>query len=224
MPEDPNQVYPHATGGAHTTCQRHQQEAELVLNGSWFCPFVQRTWIVLEEKKLPYQWNEVNPYKKDPAYLAKNPKGLRALGRMMMDHIAKKIVAVFFRLQQAQETEKQKAAEKDLLAGITDFVQAMDPEGPFFFGDWFSMVDIMLAPWLFHTPTAFKQFKGFEIPFSGSPIFDRFGKWADACSKRQSVLDTTSHLEHYLQILKKFANDTMVSVAAKETREGKLFT
>lgn len=101
---------------------------------------VQRTWLVLEEKKIPYQWTEVNPYKKDRAYLAKNPKGLvptlmhkganisesavimeyledisgpevalhpkdptqRAIGRMMMDHIAKKIVAVFFRLQQAQ--------------------------------------------------------------------------------------------------------------------------
>ena len=52
----------------------------------------------------------------------------------------------------------------------------------------------------------------------------RWAKWADACSKRQSILDTTSDLEHYLQILRKFANDTMVSVAAKETREGKVFT
>ena len=73
-----------------------------------------------------------------------------------------------------QDPEKQRAAETDLLAGITEFVKGMDPEGPFFFGEWFSMVDIMLAPWLFHTPTALKQFKGFELPSSGSPIWDRW--------------------------------------------------
>jgi len=53
----------------------------------WFCPFVQRAWIALEEGKVPYQYKEVNPYKKEvclsvmqsntkPSYLAINPKGL----------------------------------------------------------------------------------------------------------------------------------------------------
>jgi glutathione S-transferase len=31
----------------------------------WFCPFVQRAWIALEEGKVPYQYKEVNPYKKE---------------------------------------------------------------------------------------------------------------------------------------------------------------
>ena len=34
-----------------------------------FCPFVQRTWITLEEKGIPYQYNEVNPYKKEKHFL-----------------------------------------------------------------------------------------------------------------------------------------------------------
>ena len=37
---------------------------------------MQRGWITLQEKKIPYQWKEVNPYKKDKEYLAINPKGL----------------------------------------------------------------------------------------------------------------------------------------------------
>lgn len=41
-----------------------------------FCPFVQRAWITLEERNIPYQYKEVNPYKKEPHFLAINPKGL----------------------------------------------------------------------------------------------------------------------------------------------------
>lgn len=37
---------------------------------------MQRTWIALEERNIPYQYKEVNPYKKEPHFLAINPKGL----------------------------------------------------------------------------------------------------------------------------------------------------
>jgi len=68
-------VYPHATGAAASTVSAHQGPQELVLYGSWFCPFVQRVWIALEEKDAPYQYVEVNPYKK-PEIIKVNPRGL----------------------------------------------------------------------------------------------------------------------------------------------------
>lgn len=43
---------------------------------SLFQPFVQRVWIALEEKGIPYEYKEVNPYKKEPHFLKINPKGL----------------------------------------------------------------------------------------------------------------------------------------------------
>ncbi|KAI0610508.1 Glutathione S-transferase [Pyrenophora tritici-repentis] len=65
-----------ATGNALTTAKVHSKEDELKLYGSAFCPFVQRVWISLEHKQLPYQYIEVDPYKKPPCLLEVNPRGL----------------------------------------------------------------------------------------------------------------------------------------------------
>lgn len=39
-------------------------------------PFVQRVWIALELKGLPYQYIEVDPYQKPQSLLEVNPRGL----------------------------------------------------------------------------------------------------------------------------------------------------
>ncbi|KAK0863708.1 hypothetical protein LTS02_006456 [Friedmanniomyces endolithicus] len=69
-------LYPHATGPAKAIVDAHQAEQPLKLFSGWFCPFVQRAWTVLEEKKIPYQYIEVNPYHKPASLLALNPRGL----------------------------------------------------------------------------------------------------------------------------------------------------
>jgi glutathione S-transferase len=60
-----------ATGTAAETVQQHSAPAETVFWAGWFCPFTQRSWIVLEEKNVPYQYKEVNPYLKEAAFLRK---------------------------------------------------------------------------------------------------------------------------------------------------------
>lgn len=65
-----------ATGQAQATVKRHAREADLKLFGSCFCPFVQRVWIALEVKGIPYQYIEVDPYKKPESLLEVNPRGL----------------------------------------------------------------------------------------------------------------------------------------------------
>ena len=67
---------PQPSGAAAVLAAKHADEHPLKLYGGWFCPFVQRTWIVLEEKKIPYQYVEINPYKKEAEFLAMNPRGL----------------------------------------------------------------------------------------------------------------------------------------------------
>lgn len=65
-----------ATGAALRTAEAHAAPHSLKLFGSCFCPFVQRVWISLEFKKLPYQYYEVDPYAKPKDLLEVNPRGL----------------------------------------------------------------------------------------------------------------------------------------------------
>lgn len=48
-------IYPTATGRALDTVKAHQDPADVIFYAGWFCPFVQRTWIALEEKGIPYR-------------------------------------------------------------------------------------------------------------------------------------------------------------------------
>lgn len=76
MPPPDADLFPHATGPAQAIVNKHTTDEPLVLYAGWFCPFVQRVWAVLEEKSIPYKYVEVNPYHKQPEFLALNPRGL----------------------------------------------------------------------------------------------------------------------------------------------------
>ncbi|KAF1984110.1 glutathione transferase omega-1 [Aulographum hederae CBS 113979] len=76
MPPPDANLHPSATGLAAKTVEEHSAEQDLKLYAGWFCPFVQRAWLVLEEKKIPYQYIEVNPYHKPDSLLKLNPRGL----------------------------------------------------------------------------------------------------------------------------------------------------
>lgn len=69
-------LYPSASGLALETVKAHESEQPLKLYSGWFCPFVQRVWLVLQEKNIPYQYIEVNPYHKPQSLLDLNPRGL----------------------------------------------------------------------------------------------------------------------------------------------------
>ncbi|KAI0127333.1 glutathione-S-transferase theta, GST [Xylariales sp. AK1849] len=76
MPPPDADLHPVATGAAKETVDKHQAEQPLKLYAGWFCPFVQRVWLALEEKGIPYQYVEVNPYHKGPDLMRANPRGL----------------------------------------------------------------------------------------------------------------------------------------------------
>jgi len=80
MPIPDAHIHPTATGKALKTVEAHSKPTDngdgLIFYAGWFCPFVARTWITLEEKGIPYQYKEENPYHNDKEFLKISPKGL----------------------------------------------------------------------------------------------------------------------------------------------------
>ncbi|KAK3693679.1 glutathione S-transferase [Podospora appendiculata] len=266
------------TGAAAKLAESHSAEHPLKLYGGWFCPFVQRAWIVLAEKHIPHQYVEINPYRKAAEFLALNPRGLvptlavptdakgkhpkplyesavicefldeafadetkfgprllpddvyeRARCRLWIDHIASRIVPAFYRF--IQHTPDKPYTIEDVRnefhGHLKTLAKEMDPSGPWFLGDRFSLVDIMLAPWakrLF----LIDHYKpgGVGIPVAGQrgddeEVWSRWQKWFDAITERETVKQTWSDDEQYIGAYQRYADDTTSSEVGKATRQGK---
>ena len=213
-------------------------------------PKVQRAWAILEEKKIPYQYVEVNPYHKPESLLKLNPRGLvptleydkkplyesnvicefleeaypdhgpkilpadpfqRAVGRIWTDFVTSRVVPGWFRFLQHQSGQVSYTLDEtrsEFLGYLKQFADAMDEEGPFFFGKEPYLVDFALAPFAMRF-WVFEQFKGgVGIPSEGQGGSDekswaRWSKWASAIADRKSIKETMSDREHYVPIYKK---------------------
>ncbi|KAI3553736.1 arabinofuranosidase [Colletotrichum abscissum] len=264
------------TGAAADFAAKHSEEHPLKLYGGWFCPFVQRSWIVLHEKQIPHQYIEINPYKKDPEFLKMNPRGLvptlavpvdvkgneqrplydstvvseyleeayagnnygphllpeaaydRARCRLWIDHINSRVVPAFYKFIQ-HTPEKEYSIEKardEFLAHIKTLTAQMDSEGPWFLGKTFSLVDVMIAPWAMRL-FLFDHYKpgGLGIPSEGEggddeAAWKRWRQWYDAIKERQSVKDTLSDGDAYIEVYKRYAEDKTNSGVGQATRGG----
>ncbi|OSX61526.1 hypothetical protein POSPLADRAFT_1170182 [Postia placenta MAD-698-R-SB12] len=246
-------IYPTATGRAAETVEQHQEPQDLVFWAGWFCPFVQRVWIVLEEKNIPYQYKEVNPYKKEQHFLDINPKGLvpaieykgralyeslvicefledaypsraphllpqdpfdRAYVRLWVDHVSKSIIPAFHRVLQAQEPEKQKQFLEEYyvtLRAVADKVK-----GPYFLGEHFSLVDVVVAPWVIRD-YILKEHRG----YTREGVSPKWKDYVEQLINRESVRKTQSDLEHYEPIYARYLRDEAQSEVAKATRSGR---
>ncbi|KAI1505756.1 putative glutathione-S-transferase theta, GST [Biscogniauxia marginata] len=69
-------IHPVATGLARRTADEHSAEQPLKLIAGWFCPFVQRTWVTLEEKGIPYQYVELTRFLKSEQPPPGTPRGI----------------------------------------------------------------------------------------------------------------------------------------------------
>ncbi|GAA6005613.1 hypothetical protein JCM10207_005270 [Rhodosporidiobolus poonsookiae] len=249
---------PHATGLAAQTVEAHSAANDLVFHAGWFCPFVQRVWIALEEKGTPYQYKEVNPYAKEPHFLKVNPKGLvpaieykgealyeslvlldflEALpsstspllpsdpleaGRVRLAtlQISNIVVPSFYKLLQAQEPAAQDEAREAFVKALKDVVEQWflpgdQGEGEGWARSQFGWVEVALAPWVVRL-YLLEQHRGFRTEEVG----ERFVRWAEKVSARDSVKRTSSEEWAYESSYERYLTNTAESEVAKATRKG----
>lgn len=150
----------------------------------------------------------------------------RARCRLWIDHISTRIVPGFYKFIQhtPDKAYSIEEARKEFLSNIKTLVQEMDPSGPWFLGQKFSLVDIMLAPWakrLFLIDHYKPNGVGIEqVRNDNAETWTRWERWFDAVNKRPSVLDTWSADEQYIEAYRRYAEDTTGSMVGQATRQG----
>lgn len=154
----------------------------------------------------------------------------RARCRLWIDHVATRIVPGFYRVLQhtPEKPYSLTEAREELVKHIKTFVRELDPEGPWFLGEKFSLVDVALAPWakrLFiidHYKDGGSGVPGPEaVQGEDGEVWKRWNVWFDAVKERQSVKETWSDDEEYIKVYKRYADDTTQSLVGQATRQGK---
>ena len=282
-------IHPHPTGLAETLASDHAKPATsgLTLYGGWFCPFVQRVWILLTEKSIPYQYIEINPYKKEQHFLDLNPRGLvptlsiaeptqngedatgkingkpvkekvlfessvildylddiyhddsfypsnayeKARMKLWMDHASSRIVPAFYRfLQHTPEKEYSlDSAREEFTKHVLTWIKEADPTGPFANGKQISMADVVVIPWAMRIFLIDHYKGGSGVPTKAESIpegedkeaWERWVKWFEAISGRESVQRTLSERQKYIDVYQRYAEDTTGSQVGQATRGGR---
>ena len=94
---------------------------------------------------------------------------------------------------------------------IKEFTKEMNSDGPYFLGNDFSEIDIIIAPWAVRL-WIFDHFKGgLGIPDKGKgggdeEVWERWRQWLEAVQSRKTVKETLSEREHYLPIYQRYAD------------------
>ncbi|PKX88223.1 glutathione S-transferase family protein, partial [Aspergillus novofumigatus IBT 16806] len=238
MPSVPDaELYPEASGPAKALVDRHQAEQPLKLYAGGFV--LQRVWLALEEKQIPYQYIEVNPYHKPQSLLSLNPRGdgngvklkplyesniiLEYLEEAYPDHQPRLLPTDPYEKARAKiwmdfvTTRYQPQSQDEDVAAETDKVRQefLDrlKEGPFFLGDQISLPDLVLG-------------RGLGIPAESQgradeAVWQRWRTWLRAVEGRRSIRETTSEKDHYLPIYQRYADNTAQSELAKAHKSWK---
>lgn len=137
-----------------------------------------------------------------------------------------RVIPSFHRFLQHQGSHGLSEKRDEFLSYLQEFTKEMDKEGPYFLGNEFSLIDVIIAPWAVRL-WIFDHFKGgLGIPEQGKGgedegVWERWRVWFKAVEERESVRVTTSEKEFYLPIYQKYAEDRAQSELAKATRAGR---
>ncbi|GMF78614.1 unnamed protein product [Aspergillus oryzae] len=155
--------------------------------------------VTLEAKGIPYQYIEVDPYKKPQSLLEVDPRGL--VPALRHGDWGSHEMPNFYRVLQEQDEQKQISNAQELKDAFATLVNAADSQGPFFLGANISFVDVQVAPWIIRLSRVLKPYRAWPDPDAGS----RWGAWVNAIEANEHVKATTSDDELYIDSYERYA-------------------
>lgn len=145
----------------------------------------------------------------NPSLLPKEPI-LRAQARIWIDFANTRFVPAYSSLLRSSDSEQQKAAAVELQNHLrfieNEALAKLSGDGPYWFGDSISLVDLTYYPW-FERWVTVEEYRNFPIPVE----LTRLQRWRQVVSQRESVVAIANSKEFYLQRYARFA-PTPVSV------------
>jgi len=141
----------------------------------------------------------------------------RAMAKIWVDFISKKIVPTFYTILQKQDKDDQDAAKTVLLNNLENLVKHMAHKGPFFQGETFGYVDIMLAPYAIRLGLL-SHYRDLVVPKTG--VFERFQTWLQAVQSRESVKATVPEWNRLVQMYQRYADNSAQTEVADAIRKG----
>jgi glutathione S-transferase len=109
----------------------------------------------------------------------------RAYARIWIDYVCKAYMPAYYRLMTAQTKEEQDKARKEVVESLKPFADEI--KGPFFLGDQFSLVDVVIAPWI-SRDYVLREHRGYDRKDVGP----KFEQYAELVENRPSILKTAS--------------------------------
>ncbi|MEL6318849.1 MAG: glutathione S-transferase family protein [Pseudomonadota bacterium] len=125
-----------------------------------------------------------------PALFPASPKG-RAEARYWLDYIGRRVIPFLYRFLKAPAGSDAGAeARENFERHLGALVDAMDADGPFFFGAEPGVVDFALAPFIIRVELILSHYRGYRAPDAG-PTWTRFAAWWAAASALPAVQQTS---------------------------------
>jgi glutathione S-transferase len=205
----------------------HKPQSLLDLNPRGLVPTLQYQNKPLYESTVLCEFLEEAFPDRPPHLLPKDPYD-RARTRIWTDYVGSRIIPAYHRFLQHQGQDGLKEKQQDFLDHLKEFTKEMDPEGPYFMGKEFSLIDIVIAPWA-NRLWVFDHFKGGSgLPEEGQggddeKTWSRWRTWLKAVESRKSVRETLSDREHYLPIYQRYGKFPPTTVVEKLRPLARLF-
>lgn len=111
--------------------------------------------------------------------------------------INEEIIPYLYRFLQSQEEGEYRFDNKSkLIRGLHTFTEAINEEGPYFFGKEISSVDLSLIPFAYRIKLLLGHYRGFDITASGE-LGDKYHRWYDALVETDIFKNTSTGIEGY---------------------------